>query len=154
MAKPELIAAPGSDGAGVADLAGVYLLFEFGDGEADDLHVSLFVVAFVQAGGEFFGDEDVLALARETGEEAGLCAQLAARELFGIVAFGFPSTLRQLERALADGVAVLFDEPDVIAVDGKDGGAVILVDDAIDAASAVRAFDLVFAKAEPRILGV
>ena len=77
-----------------------------------------------------------------------------ARELFGIVAFGFPSTLRQLERALADGVAVLFDEPDVIAVDGKDGGAVILVDDAIDAASAVRAFDLVFAKAEPRILGV
>src|ERR1700757_2566949 len=98
-------------------------------------------------GAEFFGDEDVLALARETGEEAGLCAQLAARELFGIVAFGFPSTLRQLERALADGVAVLFDEPDVIAVDGKDGGAVILVDDAIDAASAVRAFDLVFAKA-------
>ena len=105
-------------------------------------------------GGEFFGDEDVLALARETGEEAGLCAQHAARELFGIVAFGFPSTLRQIERALADGVAVLFDEQDVIAVDGKDGGAVILVDDAIDAASAVRAFDLVFAKAEPRILGV
>jgi hypothetical protein len=44
--------------------------------------------------------------------------------------------------------------PSGIAVDGKDGSAVVFVDDAIDARSAVRAFDLVFAKAEPRILGV
>jgi hypothetical protein len=70
------------------------------------------------------------------------------------VDLGFPSTLRELERALVAGVAVLFDEPDVIVVDGRDGGAVMLVDDAIDAASAVRAFDLLFAKAEPRIVGV
>jgi hypothetical protein len=97
------------------------------DGEADDPHVGFFVVAIVGAGGELFGNEDVLALTGETvgdphpgefghaaGEEAGLFAQLAAREFFGIVDFGFPSTLRQLERALADGVAVLFDEPDVI----------------------------------------
>ena len=103
---------------------------------------------------EAVGDPHPRQLGHAAGEEAGLFAQLTAREFFGVVDLGFPSTLRQLERALADGVAVLFDEPDVIAVDGKDGGAVILVDDAIDAASAVRAFDLVFAKAEPRILGV
>ena len=42
----------------------------------------------------------------------------------------------------------------MIAVDGQDGSAVVFVDDAIDATSAVRAFDLVFARAEPRILGV
>jgi hypothetical protein len=162
-----LVGAPGGYGADVADLAGAEFFFEVRDGEADDFHVGFFVVAIVGAVGELFGNEDVLALTGEAvgdphpgefghaaGEEAGLFAQLAAREFFGIVDFGFPSTLRQLERALADGVAVLFDEPDVIAVDGQDGSAVVFVDDAIDATSAVRAFDLVFAKAEPRILGV
>ena len=103
--------------------------------------------------GEAVGDPHPGEFGHAADEEAGLFAQLAAREFFGIVDLGFPSTCGS-STALADGVAVLFDEPDVIAVDGQDGSAVVFVDDTIDATSAVRAFDLVFAKAEPRILGV
>ena len=160
--QPELVAAPGGYGADVADVAGTQFFFEVRDGEADDLHVGFFVVALVRAGGEFFGDVDVLALAGEAvcdphpgelghaaGDETGFFAQFAARELFGVVDLRFPAALRQFERALADGVAELLDQPDVIAVDGEDGGAVVLVDDAVDAAGAVGALDCVFANAEP-----
>ena len=85
-----MVGAPGGYGADVADLAGAEFFFEVRDGEADDFHVGFFVVAIVRAGGELFGNEDVLALTGETvgdphpgefghaaGEEAGLFAQLA-----------------------------------------------------------------------------
>jgi hypothetical protein len=39
----------------------------------------------------------------------------------------------------------------MIAVDRKDNGAVVLLNDAVDAALAVVAFDLVFADRHPRI---
>jgi hypothetical protein len=99
--------------------------------------------------GEAVGDPHPGELGHAAGDEAGLFAQLAARELFGIVDLRFPATLGQLEGAFADGVAELLDEPDVIAIDGKDGGAVMLVDDAVDAVGAIGTFDRVFADGEP-----
>ena len=156
--QPDLVATPGGYGANVADLAGAEFVFELFDGNSNDFHIGLFIVALVRARSEFFRDENVLALASEAvgdphpgefghsaGDKPSFFAQFAACQFFRIIDLGFPATLRQLKRAFANCVAVLFDQPYVIAIDGQDRRAIVFVDNAIDAASAVRAFNIVFA---------
>jgi hypothetical protein len=88
------------------------------------------------------------------GVHADFFFEFAARQLFGILDFHLPAALGQLERALLDGVAELLDQPDpaascLIDIDGQDDRAIVLLYDAVDAALAVGAQDLVFAHAHP-----
>src|ERR1700761_1775227 len=63
--SPELIACPRCERADVANVALLELLFEGGDGHADDFHIRLLGIAVVCALLQVFGNKYELALAGE-----------------------------------------------------------------------------------------
>src|SRR5580658_2007799 len=161
---PEFVETPGGYGAGVLDGSVEEHLLEIGYGGGSEDEVVFFGVGVGSGGGQAGGEEDVLLLAGEAvgdpeksqvghglGDEASFFAQFAACELFGDDVRAFPASLGQLEGALLNGVAELLDEVDGVSLNGDDDGAVVLVDDSVDAFRTVVPLDGVFAQAEPGV---
>jgi hypothetical protein len=130
--------------------------------------VGLFGIAVVLALGQAFGEIDVLYLVENAignlqrcemrhavGVQAGLLAKLAARHGIGTGVGTFPGSLREFHQALANRVAELRDQIEEFAFRGRlqrdDEAGRFLVDDAVDAALAVRALNHVFADAHPLV---
>src|SRR5580700_147102 len=84
-------------------------------------------------------------------DQAGFLPQFAAGQFFRIDVSGFPSALRQFQAALLNRVAELLDQVDRVPLDGDDDRAIVLVDDAVDAARAAAALNLILADAQPGI---
>ena len=133
-----------------------------------DFHVVLLGVAAVLTAREAFRKKDVVTLIHHAiadlrlcqlghalGSQARLFAQFAARHLLRIDIGPLPAPLRQLDISAAHGVAKLLDEVDELALrrllQRNDDAGRVLVDDAVDAALAVSAFDDVFANARPLV---
>src|SRR5260370_29038882 len=123
-----------------------------------------FRIRLLLAMGESRGEIDVLLLASKSvsypggaeishidGVKTHFLAELPACQLFWVFNCHFPTPLRQFQCAFLNGVTELLDQPDAIAVDGKNDRRFILFDHTIDAALAIGAKDLVLAQAHPGV---
>ena len=94
-------------------------------------------------------------LGHALGSKTRLFAQFAARHLLRIDIGPLPAPLRQFDVSPAYGVAELLDEVDELALrcllQRNDDARRVLIDNAVDAALAVRALDDVFANARPLV---
>src|SRR6185437_7403585 len=161
---PELVEAPGSQGAAIADDADAHHLFELFERDGAENEIVLLVIRILAGRGKAGGEEHMLLLAGvaisdpEPAEvdhfgcfQAQLFLELPAGQVFGVIDFGFPSALGKLDGPLLDGVTELLNQPDMAVVDGQDNGARVLFDYAVDALLAVGAENLIFAQPHPAI---
>src|ERR1700722_17552483 len=164
IVPPQSVAGPGGKGTNVANLTVSELLLENSNRQPDNLHIRLLFITFVRAWDQLFRDEDMLALTNEAigdphpgqlghpaGGKAGFLFQFAPGQRFGVYVVCLPSALGQFERSLPDGIAVLLHQPNVIAVDGQDNRAILLIDHAIDTLSSIVALYGIFAQTQPGI---
>ena len=96
-------------------------------------------------------DVDLAQVLQLRRHQSGLGLQFVARDLRRIDAVLLQAALRKLQRIHAEGIAILLDQIDLIAVDGKHDGTVVLLYYAVDAARAVVALDLILAHGHPGI---
>jgi hypothetical protein len=86
------------------------------------------------------------------GPEAGLLCELRAGQVLGgpVVAMG-PGALRELPAPPADRVPELLDQPEAIAIDGKDQREIGALDAAVDEGRPVGALEDVLPYPRPRV---
>src|SRR5580704_14950567 len=85
------------------------------------------------------------------GVKAQFFFQLTASQFLGIDVAHLPSTLRQFQTTLLNGVAELLNQPDAILLDGDNDGAIFFVDYPVYALLAIGTEDLILTHGKPGI---